>query len=277
MNERILIAGYGKIGQGLAEHWIAQGARVWGLRRSAAPLPQPVEPLRGDLTDPGSLPAPPPGIDLVYFLATPGRFDDEAYRLTYVEGLRNLVEWLPETAGARLVFVSSTAVYGQTDGRWVDETSPTEPNGFSGRRMLEAERIAADAGGVSVRFGGIYGPGRTRMIDKVRQQEPCVADPPRYTNRIHESDCIGVLAHVGALSHPRPVYLGVDDAPCTQCELMDYIAGLLGLPRPERVSGDPGGLRGSNKRCGNQRLKDSGYRLIYPGYREGYAAIVASG
>lgn len=274
MGKRVLIAGFGKIGQGLTAHWAAHEAEIWGLRRSTGALPRAVRGLRGDLTDPASLPQPPTGVDVAYYLATPGRFEDAAYRRTYVEGLRNLIAWLPDIG--RLIFVSSTAVYGQTDGDWVDETSPTEPNSFSGRRMLEAEGIAADAGGVSVRFGGIYGPGRNRMIDKVRRGEPCVDDPPRYTNRIHETDCVGVLAHLGALAAPAPLYLGVDDAPCTQCELMDYLAGLLRVDRPGRVEGDPGGVRGSNKRCDNARLKASGYTLRYPSYREGYAALVGA-
>lgn len=272
MTKRVLIAGFGKIGRGLAEYWTGRDAVVWGLRRSEAATPPPVQALQGDLTDPGRLPAPPADLDLVYYLATPGRFDDEAYRQTYVEGLRNLVEWLP--TGPRLIFVSSTAVYGQTDGSWVDETSVTRPNGFSGRRMIEAERIAGDAGGTIVRFGGIYGPGRSRMIDKVRRGEPCVADPPRYTNRIHETDCVGVLGHLGTIDAPAGVYLGVDDAPCTQCELMDYLAGLLEVDRPRRTEGDAGGPRGSNKRCDNRRLKGSGYRFCYPTYREGYAAMI---
>lgn len=275
MQKRILIAGCGRIGQRLGRQWHEDGARVWGLRRSAAPLPAPLETLNGDLTHPETLPTPPEGLDLVYYLATPGTFNDGAYRLTYVDGLRNLIAWLPRDTAARIVFISSTAVYGQTAGEWVDETSPTEPNGFSGRRLLEAESVAQDAGGLAVRFGGIYGPGRGRMLDKVRRGEPCVAEPPRYTNRIHETDCVGILAHVGTIDGPADVYLGVDDAPCTQCELMDFLAERLGCPRPARVPGDPTDGRGSNKRCSNQRLKDSGYRLRYPSYLEGYAEMIA--
>jgi len=275
MQKRILIAGCGRIGRRLGRQWHEHGARVWGLRRSDGPLPAPLETLHGDLTRPSTLPTPPADLDVVYYLATPGAFNDAAYRLTYVEGLRNLIAWLPAEAGSRVVFVSSSAVYGQTAGEWVDETSPTEPNGFSGRRMLQAERLALAAGGTAVRFGGIYGPGRGRMLDKVRRGEPCTAEPPRYTNRIHETDCVGVLAHVAALSKPADIYLAVDDAPCSQCELMDFLADRLGCPRPARVAGDPTDARGSNKRCRNRRLKASGYRLRYPSYREGYAEMIA--
>lgn len=276
MTNGVLIAGCGRIGKRLGRHWADRGVPVWGLRRSREQQPDPLRTLWGDLTDPSTLPIPPE-IDLVYYLATPGRFNDTAYRRTYVEGLRNLLAWLPAQPRPRVVFVSSTAVYGHTGGEWVDENSVTEPNGFSGQRMLEAEALARDAGGLVVRFGGIYGPGRSRMLDKVRSGESCVADPPRYSNRIHEDDCVGILAHLGALPAPAAVYLGVDDAPCTQCELMDYLAGRLGVPAPERVHGDPGGIRGSNKRCRNDRLKASGYRLRIPSYREGYETLLARG
>src|SRR5690606_39452049 len=116
----------------------------------------------------------PDGINLVYYIATPDRFDDDAYRLAYVEGLRNLLDALGrrQQAPRRLVLISSTAVYGQLNGEWVDEDSPTEPNSFSGRRMLESEQLALSSGIPStiLRFGGIYGPGRERMLTTVRNE-----------------------------------------------------------------------------------------------------------
>ena len=174
--------------------------------------------------------------------------------------------------------VSSTAVYGITDGSWVDETTPTEPGGFSGKRLLEAETLLSQSRhpGVVIRFGGIYGPGRNRMLRKVRNGEPVVAEPPQYTNRIHRDDCVGALVHLFHVAEPASVYLGVDSHPCTQVELVDWLAERLGLPRPPRTQGSAGGVRASNKRCHNNRLLASGYAFQYPDYRAGYEAMLAA-
>jgi len=276
MGETVLIAGCGDLGTDLGRRLAAAGHTVHGLRRST-PVPPPLRPLRADLTVPASL-GQLPAADLVYYLATPAGYDDASYHAAYVQGLGNLLAHLPAQP-RRLVLVSSTTVYGQLDGSWVDEDSPTEPRAFSGRRMLEAERLALGSGidTVVVRFGGIYGPGRERMLRKVRAGEPCPAEPPLYTNRIHRDDCVAALAHLARAEVAAGIYLAVDDAPCTQCELMDWLAERMGLPRPERIGAPPGGARGSNKRCRNDKLKATGFRLRYPSYREGYAALLESG
>lgn len=279
-HERVLIAGCGKIGTRLGEKLASLGAEVWGLRRQLLRLPPPLRTLSADLNRPESLQAIPGGITQVYYLATPNAYTDEAYRLAYVEGLRNLLQVLAEQnqAPRRVIFVSSTAVYAQHTGEWVDETSLTAPTGFSGRRLLEAECLLHEGPfpGLTVRFGGIYGGGRNAMIRKVSAGEPCTAEPPLYTNRIHEDDCVGALRHLGRLVAPDTVYLAVDDAPCTQCELMDWLAEQLGRPKPPRAHAAPGTPRAGSKRCCNARLKASGYTLRFPTYREGYRAMLAS-
>lgn len=275
----ILIAGCGDLGTSLGSQLAGEGHTVYGLRRRPQPLPTPLNTLQADLSYPASLARLPQDVDTAYYLATPSSFDDAAYQAAYVDGLRNLLQALARQPQPirRLVFVSSTTVYGQLEGEWVDESSPTEPNGFSGRRMLEAEHLALASGfdAVVVRFGGIYGPGRERMLRKVRAGEPCPAEPPLYTNRIHRDDCVAALAHLGQPAVAAGVYVAVDDAPCSQCELMDWLAARMQLPPPDRAANQPaGGLRGSNKRCRNDKLKASGFRFRYPTYRQGYAALL---
>ena len=125
---------------------------------------------------------------------------------------------------------------------------------------------------IVVRFAGIYGPGRSSLIDRVRRGDSCRADPPLYTNRIHSDDCAAAMHHLITLDDPASLYLGVDDEPAPQCEVMDWIAGRLGVSAPPRASGSViEGPRG-NKRCRNKRLRDTGYRFRYPSFREGYAA-----
>ena len=123
---------------------------------------------------------------------------------------------------------------------------------------------------VVVRFAGIYGPGRTRLIDRVRAGKPCAAE--HYTNRIHRDDCAGVLRHLMLLEHPAPLYLGADHEPATQCEVTEWSAERLGLPPPVRTGTSS---RRSGKRCRNARLVSSGYAFEHPSFREGYRAMLA--
>ena len=278
---RTLIAGCGKIGLRLGQALAAAGHGVWGLRRRAEPLAPPLVALRADLQQRDALTRMlPGGLDHVFYLATPSRYDDAGYREAYVDGLANLLAALDARGQRprRVVFVSSTAVYGQADGSWVDETSPTQPRGFNGARVLQAEQtlLASGHAGTVVRFGGIYGPGRERMLRKVEAGDPCHGDPPQYTNRIHEDDCVGVLAHVAGLDAPQPCYLAVDDHPAAECEVMDWLAERLGRPRPGRIPAPPDGGRAGNKRCSNARLRASGYRFLYPSFREGYEAMLGT-
>ncbi|MCC5811882.1 MAG: SDR family oxidoreductase [Ectothiorhodospiraceae bacterium] len=274
----LLIAGCGDLGTSLGRQLAGPDYRVIGLRRNADRIPAPITPISADLTRPDTLRALPEGINQVCYIATPGAFEDEAYRMAYVEGLKNLLDALQQQPHLpdRLIFVSSTSVYGISDGSWVDETTPTEPAGFSGRRLLEAEQLLANSGiaGTIVRFGGIYGPGRERLIRKVQQGDPVVAEPPQWTNRIHRDDAVGVLRHLLALPEPAPVYLGVDDEPAPMHLVTDWLAERLGLLPCPRRSGSAGGIRGSNKRCNNKLLVSSGFSFRYPDFRQGYEAML---
>ena len=151
------------------------------------------------------------------------------------------------------------------------------PSGFGGRRMLEGEAIVLGGPipGVVLRLGGIYGPGRTSYIDRVRSGAAECPPEPVYTNRIHRDDCAGALRHLMSLDAPRPVYLGVDHAPAETCEVLHWLAEKLDRPAPRRATPNsaPTRTRG-NKRCRGDLLVGSGYEFIYPSYREGFAALM---
>lgn len=280
---RVLVAGCGDVGSVLGARLVAAGDEVFGLRRSAAELPDGIEAVRADLAEPASLAGLPPAIESVVYLATADRYDAAAYERAYVRGPHNLIAALAKSGATlrRFVFVSSTGVYAQSAGEWVDEESPTEPVQFSGKRLLEGERLvrAESTGCVVVRFAGIYGPGRNRLLGRVIDGKPCQETPPYYTNRIHRDDCAAVLQHVLDLRAPEPIYVGVDCEPATQCAVMDWLAERLGVTPPPRIEqqGESDAPRGSNKRCRNARLLASGYEFIYPTYREGYANIIGAG
>ena len=276
--ERVLIAGCGRIGQAVGERLADGGDTVLGMRRDPASLPEAITGIRADLEDAEGLAAAlPEALDLVYYIVTPPAFSDEGYRRAFVDGLGNLAAALrrQDQPPRRLIFVSSTAVYGQDNDEWIDEDSPTEPPRFSGQRLLAGEAIAAEGPweAVIARYGGIYSAERDMLIGKARRGEPCLHHS--YTNRIHAEDVVGSLIHFADPAVPAGIYLGVDDAPVTQCEVLDFIAAELGLPAPPRAEGAAPDRRGvGSKRGDNRKLRASGYVLRYPTYREGYRAIL---
>jgi nucleoside-diphosphate-sugar epimerase len=278
---RVLIAGCGYVGAVLGQALAEESHGVWGLRRRLVSLPDGIHPIVADLGVAATLADLPPDFDYVFYMASPGGPDDALYRTAYVEGLSNLLLALDRQGHrpVRIFFVSSTAVYAQRRGEWVDEESPTEPVHFSGRRLLEAERILFEGpfAGTVVRFAGIYGPRRMQLVESVRTGRAVWRkSPPQWTNRIHRDDCAGVLAHLMQLERPEKIYLGVDCEPAERGAVLYWLAGALGAPAPRVVrAGDPAlpATRG-NKRCRNERLLASGYTFRYPTYREGYGAML---
>ncbi|MBW2242240.1 MAG: SDR family oxidoreductase [Deltaproteobacteria bacterium] len=278
----MLIAGCGYVGEALAARLAGEGHEVFGLRRRGGPLPTGVVPVIADLSVPSSLEAVPEGLNAVVYAASPNERTDTAYEETYVVGVRHLQEALARGSAAveRFLFVSSTAVYAQRDGGWVDETSPTEPVHFSGRRLLEGEKLARNGPGrcCALRLGGIYGPGRTGLLDRVRRGEARYSPgPPRYTNRIHRDDAAGILHHLITGELPPECLLGVDSAPASEREVQDWLASCLGA-RAARPAPSPVSVRNplANRRCSNALLLARGYRFQFPTWREGYAALLAS-
>jgi nucleoside-diphosphate-sugar epimerase len=278
---RILIAGCGYVGTALGERLVADSHQVWGLRRRATLMPPGVEPLVADLTSPQSLKQLPSALDFVFYMASPGGLDEPYYRSAFVDGLRGLLEALEEQRQRprRLFFISSTAVYAQERGEWVDETSLTESRHFGGRRLLEAEELLLESPlpVTVVRFSGIYGPRRAGLIDRVRSGRAVYRPrPPQWTNRIHRDDCAGVLQHLMQLPKLEPLYLGVDCEPATERAVMEWLAGALGAPPPRAAGKEDAPARDArgNKRCRNELLLASGYGFRHPSFREGYRAIL---
>jgi nucleoside-diphosphate-sugar epimerase len=257
---------------------------VFGLRRNVDALPDGVHGIAADLTDPGTLRGLP-GVDALVYAAAADSSTLESYDRAYVRGPANILAALDTATLQRGVLTSSTAVYAQEDGSVVDEEAPTEPTGFSGQLLLQSEqqwRERLGARGVILRLAGIYGPGRTRLVRTVADGTAAVVEP-RFTNRIHVSDCAGALAHLLRLEAPAPLYLGVDDDPAELGDVMGFIARQIGAqwpPSPAPVSapaGEPARVtrraQGNNKRCSNARLVRSGYTFEVPTFRQGYPAI----
>ncbi|MBI4411378.1 MAG: SDR family oxidoreductase [Deltaproteobacteria bacterium] len=277
---KILIAGCGYVGSALAVRLLEEGHDVWGLKRHSAGLPLGIKPVVADLACVDSLTSLPSNLDSVFYLASADAIDDSAYRAAYVDGIKNLVTALKGQTIRRFFFISSTRVYSQKNGEWVDEATATNPVTFAGQRLLEGEQIALNApwSATVVRFGGIYGPGRAGLIDRIREGKTILKEgPPVYTNRIHVDDCAAVLHHLMTLKSPADLYLAVDCEPAEQKEVYGWIAARLGVPAPVVGKKEPTAYesRGeSNKRCRNNRLLATGYKFLYPTFREGYGSLI---
>ena len=128
-----------------------------------------------------------------------------------------------------------------------------------------------------VRFGGIYGPRRTSLLERVRTGSATYrAGRPQYTNRIHRDDCVGALRHLMGLPAPDKLYVAVDSEPASEADVLRWLSGAVGAPPPRSTRESAPRPRG-NKRCRNTRLLATGYELRYPSFREGYTALLAEG
>ncbi len=276
---RALVVGCGDVGTRLGLAWADSGVEVFGVRRSAGDLPRPIRAVPGDARDPSTYRALPVDIDFVVYAVAAGSPGDEAaYRGAYVEGLRVMLDHLATTRAAphSLVFASSTSVYGQEDGGWVDEDSTTEPVDFRGRVLLEAERLVRSWSGEGrvVRLAGIYGPGRTHLVDAVRTGWiGCSVDGASpWTNRIHADDAARLLRFVAELpAGAAQTFLGVDREPVERDDVVRWIADRVGVTAS---TGSAARARGGNKRCSSALVRSLGFDFLYPDFRAGYEALL---
>lgn len=271
----ILIIGCGDIGAALGQRLAAAGHRVSGLKRHPPMAADGLRYLAADIADAEALAAIEPDFDQVFFIVSADARSEDSYRPVYETGLGHV---LRRFAGP-LIFVSSTSVYGQSQGEWIDEDSAAEPGDACARLIRQAEErvLAAHPGNLIVRFSGIYGPGREHLLRLAASSPAIQQSPPYYTNRIHQDDCVGVLAFLYAQSVTgaplERCYLASDDDPAPMWEVVSWLAERQ-RALPPTVKPAPGDAP-MNKRCRNARLKALGYRFEYPGYRDGYAAILS--
>lgn len=268
--KNILFVGYGDIASRIGQHFPQH--RLVGITRSAQAVSDDVELRLGDAADIGPQLIESECWDAVIVTLTPREFTDTGYLAGYVEPLRAVLNACRHNPPGMIFFASSTAVYAQDEGQWVDELSDTAAQTFSGKRLLEAENLLRSSGleHCILRFAGIYGPGRDMLIRQVKQGKGGNAN---FTNRIHAEDCAGFVAHL--LNQyfmgqtVAQLFVVSDDSPASGLEVRGWLA--------EQLGGDPQDLkpsdstRGGNKRCCNKRLHSTGYRLQYPDYRAGYA------
>ena len=184
-------------------------------------------------------------------------------------------------------YLSTVGVYGDTDGAWVDETSPVRPLTERSLRRAEAEQAWLDLGASTgrrvevFRLAGIYGPGRSVLDNLGAGTARRIVKPGQVFNRIHVDDIARVLAAAIDKDTGHRVFNVSDDEPAPPEDVVAYAAELLGLPVPETVAFEAAGLSGiaasfwsECKRVKNERIRrDLGVELLYPTYREGLRAL----
>lgn len=286
---RVLIVGCGYVGLPVGAEMAKAGHEVLGLRRSQSAEGElrtaGIHPVLADITDPASLRQLPGPFDWIVNCTAAGGGGPEEYRRVYVEGTRNLLSWLADHPPRRLVYTSSTGVYGQNDSSWVTEESPTLPAAPTGRVLLEAEQLllqahhAAGFPAMVLRLAGIYGPGRGYWLKQfLAGQATLDGDGSRYLNMIHRDDVGGALMAALERGQPGEIYNVVDDEPVAQKDLFHWLSETLGQPMPPPAPQDdsPRKRGATNKRISNQKLKEQlGYSMRFPTFREGFGAELA--
>lgn len=274
----VLLAGCGDIALRLSRQ-LDQRFSFAGLRRHPEVLPATIQPLAADVCDLQSvlIALRHRRFDYVVITLTPGERSAGRYQQVYVEGTRHLLQALE--GAPKVLFVSSTSVYGQQCAEWVDEQSVAEGDGFSGRALLEAEHqvMASGRPATCIRFSGIYGPGRERLLRMVREGRVDPEAAGQFTNRIHADDAARVLAFLMSRWEegvvPFPTYVASDTRPVQAGIVWQWLAQQMGVSAPQLpVHWESCEITG--KRCNSQRLQSEGFVFQYPDFSMGYQTLL---
>ena len=286
---RVLIVGCGYVGLPLGAEFVRQGHEVSGLRRGrtndAELRAAGITPLIADITQPEDLRKLPAPFDWVVNTVSSSKGGLDDYREIYLNGTRNLIEWLAGSPPKKFVYTSSTSVYGQKDGALVKEDGATEPLSPTSQILVETERLLLEAvrarnfPAIILRAAGIYGPERGHLFLKYLRNEAQIAGKgERIINMIHRDDLVGAI--IAALRSGRlgEIYNAVDDEPVTQLHFFRWLSETLGKWMPPFANEEENAIRKrglTNKRVSNRRLKmELGYPFKYPTFRQGYTAEI---
>ncbi len=280
--KKVLIAGFGSVAHELTRILPKEFYHITGLRRSKmiSNLSK-LTFLKADLSYINSLfPIKEEFFDYLIYCPSPDIIDEKNYYETYIKGLENLLQLKKLCKNLKqFIFISSTSVYGQRNGEWVDEVSSTLPQSFTGQILLKAENLVLSKmknRSIILRFGGIYGKRKSRYIQQIKDGSVQIYNNfPRYINRIHFKDCAAIIKHFMEIISIQGIYLGVDDNPADQKEVIYWLAKKINLSISKNclITNHNNLFNKSNKRCQNYKLKKSKYNFIYPSYKEGYSSM----
>lgn len=273
---RILVAGAGWLGGAIARALLVQGSGVVVARRTAAALAPLVEagaePLAVDLAAPGAASAVPGDVGAIVACQSSGTDTPDAYRAAYVDATRSLLEAAERLGVEAFVYTGSTGVFGQRDGSSVEEATPPAPSGPTGSVLVEAEEVvrgAAERGVPAriVRLSGLYGPGRSGILDRVRSGRLALGPGDgAWMNFCHLDDAVAFVLAALRNGTAGETYHGSDAEPATRREVVAWIAARLGIV-PARLDREvPGPNRQVRSDWSRRAL---GVSLRYPSFRDG--------
>lgn len=277
----LLWVGFGDLGQRTLPQLLDLGYQVTGARRTEA---KPDSAAGARLTSGNAqtreawlqwLAKRPQSIVLTL---TPFAYTAEAYQTSYLQPVQTLLTVLAELPDYQpfVFFVSSTSVYGQAEGAWVDENTQPVPDGFSGETMLACEQLLLNSSysGAILRCSGIYGPGRLRMLESVRTKTVKVRY--EWTNRVHADDvarAIVFLIERRQINANMEVYAITDSHPALHADVVTWLAQQLGVePSVNNMAATmaPAG----SKRISNNKIKSVGFTFNFPSYKDGYKNLI---
>lgn len=266
---KLLLIGHGYLGAEIARQFRAAQWEVMAYSKSGDGGALPC-----DVSDPAEV-AKLPAADCIIHCAASGRGGAEAYQRVYVDGCRNLVRSHPQ---AMVIFTSSSSVYAQTDGSFVTECSPAEPDRETGKLLVKAEQAVLDARGIVARLSGIYGPGRSVILKKFLSGDARIEeDGRRYLNQIHRDDAARAILQL-ADQRPRGQIFNVSDSqPLRQIDCYRHLAEWLNRPMPPCGPRDLNRKRGwTHKQVSNAKLLDTGWQAQFPCYLDALKSILST-
>jgi nucleoside-diphosphate-sugar epimerase len=277
----VLVAGCGWLGTAIARALVARGDRVTGIRRDPARAGAlaafGVEPLAVDLAAPGAE-ARLPGADAIVACQSAGEDSPVAYRAAYIEANRALLAAARRAGSGAFVYTGSTGVFGQRDGSDVDESTPPAPASATAGVLVEAEELVREAAAHGapasvLRLSGLYGPGRTGILTRVRTGALALGPGDgAWMSFCHRDDAVSFVLAALARAAPGAIHHGSDAEPTRRRDVVLWIAARLGIPPPRSDAEPP---PGPNRRILSDATRAAlGVELAHPSFREGLAPLV---
>lgn len=275
---RTLIIGCGYVGEALGQRLIALGHTVTGVRRESADNDRlaklGIRPLNLDITQSDSLDALTEPFDHVVVAVSSSRGGREAHQRVFGAGIVNVCAWLKTHTARSVVFISSTSVYRQTEGEWVDEKSHTAMDTATSKTLRNAEdQIASVVSPVTIlRSSGIYGPGRGYLFQQFMNGAATIEGTgERFLNMVHRDDLAKAI--IRSFDGNGGTFNITDDEPVSQLNFFEWLSERTNRPLPPFApEPDPSTRkRGiTNKRVSNKRFKKAlGFEYTHPTFREG--------
>tara|TARA_Y100000991_G_scaffold137355_1_gene103548 strand:+ start:228 stop:1103 length:876 start_codon:yes stop_codon:yes gene_type:complete len=272
--KRILIIGCGYIGQSLCDKLLEKNYLITTVNRSKV-IKQATSSLQIDVSKPYEIDGT---FDTVIYSVSAESYTKESYNNAYSLGVANTIKALKrKNQKPHFIFTSSTSVFSENKGKWVTEESAVQSNHFASQSILEGESFVKTSllPYSIVRFSGIYGPKRDRLIQKIKEKKLKLKSKNLISNRIHKEDCVGVLLHLIQKNNDASLYIASDDNPSDYNEILVWLKNELGIKENILVEAtEEKNKHMSNKKCSNKKITQDGYKFIYPSYQEGFSQIL---